>query len=189
MRKPGGGFRTYDEMAKENIPLKYTGTFTSPGNPIDANGQGNPFTNYMYGLFMAEVNVEMKSGKTTVDKMTMVADIGVINNKLVVDGQLYGGMAQGIGLALSEDFEDIQKHSTLAGAGFPYIKTIPDNMELIYVETPRPLGPFGASGVGELPLTSPHAAVVNAINNACGARIKRLPAVPEKVLAELKKKK
>jgi len=189
MRKPDGKFRTYDEMVKENIPLKHTGTFTSPGTPIDENGQGSPFTNYMYGLFMAEVSVEMKSGKTTVDKMTMVADVGVVNNRLVVDGQLYGGMAQGIGLALSEDFEDIQKHSTLAGAGFPYIKTIPDNMEILYVETPRPLGPFGASGVGELPLTSPHAAVVNAINNACGVRIKRLPARPEKILEELKKKK
>jgi aldehyde oxidoreductase len=189
MRKPGGGFRTYDEMVKENIPLKYTGTFTSPGIPVDENGQGSPFTNYMYGLFMAEVSVEMKSGKTTVDKMTMIADVGAVNNKLVVDGQLYGGMAQGIGLALSEEFEDIQKHSTLAGAGFPYIKTIPDNIEIIHMETPRPLGPFGASGVGELPLTSPHAAVINAIHKACGVRIKRLPALPGKVLAELKKKK
>jgi aldehyde oxidoreductase len=68
---------------------------------------------------------------------------------------MYGGMAQGIGLALTEDFEDIKKHSTMVGAGFPYIKQIPDDMELIYVETPRPEGPFGASGVGELPLTSP----------------------------------
>jgi aldehyde oxidoreductase len=117
--------------------------------------------------------------------MTMIADVGVVNNKLVVDGQLYGGMAQGIGLALSEDFEDLQKHSTLAGAEFPYINSIPDNMEIIYVETPRLLGPFGASGVRELPLTSPHAAVINAIHNACGVRIKRLPALPEKVLAEL----
>jgi aldehyde oxidoreductase len=188
VRKPGGGFRTYDEMVKGNIPLKYTGTFTSPGNPVDANGQGSPFTNYMYGLFMSEASVEMKSGKITVDKMTMVADVGVVNNRLVVDGQLYGGIAQGIGLALSEEFEDIKKHSTLAGAGFPYIKAIPDNMEIIYVETPRPLGPFGASGVGELPLTSPHAAVINAVHNACGVRIKRLPAVPEKVLSELRKK-
>ncbi|MDD5205587.1 MAG: molybdopterin-dependent oxidoreductase, partial [Desulfobacterales bacterium] len=187
MRKPDGTFRTYDEMVKENIPLKYTGTFTSPGIPLDENGQGNPFTNYMYGLFMAEVGVEMKSGKTRVDKMTMIADVGVVNNRLVVDGQMHGGMAQGVGLALSEDFEDIQKHSSLAGAGFPYIKSIPDNMEVIYVETPRPLGPFGASGVGELPLTSPHAAVINGIHDACGVRIQRLPALPEKVLAQLKK--
>ncbi len=189
MQKPDGKFRTSEEMIKENIPLKYNGTYTSTGNPIDSNGQGNPFTNFMYGVFMAEVSVEIKTGKTTVDKMTVVADVGVINNKLVVDGQMYGGMAQGIGLALSEDFDDIHKHSTLAGAGLPYIKDIPDNMEVIYVETPRPQGPFGASGSGELPLTSPHAAVVNAIHNACGVRIKRLPALPEKVLAELKKKK
>ena len=141
----------------------------------------------MYGVFMAEVAVEAASGKTSVEKMTLVADVGQINNRLVVDGQLYGGMAQGIGLALTEDYEDLKKHSTLAGAGFPYIKQIPDDMELIYVESPRPAGPFGAGGVGELPLTSPHAAVINAINNACGARVTRLPALPEKVLAAMPK--
>ena len=62
----------------------------------------------MYGVFMAEVAVEPATGKTTVEKMTLVADIGKINNRLVTDGQLYGGIAQGIGLALTEDFEDIK---------------------------------------------------------------------------------
>jgi aldehyde oxidoreductase len=112
----------------------------------------------------------------------------VVNNYLVVDGQIYGGVAQGIGLALSEDYEDIKKHSTMVGAGFPYIKQIPDDMEIIYVETPRPDGPFGASGVGEMPLSAPHAAVINAIYNACGVRIRELPAKPDKVLAGLKAK-
>jgi aldehyde oxidoreductase len=55
-----------------------------------------------------------------------------------------------------------------------------------YVETPREYGPFGAGGVGEMPLTSPHAATVNAIHNATGVRIRNLPALPEKVLAGLK---
>ena len=55
------------------------------------------------------------------------------------------------------------------------------------METPRPEGPFGAAGVGELPLTSPHAAIINAIYNACGVRITQLPALPEKVLAGLRK--
>jgi aldehyde oxidoreductase len=135
---------------------------------------------------MAEVAVTVATGETVVEKMTLVADIGSVNNRLVTDGQLYGGLAQGIGLALTEDYEDIQKHSTLRGAGFPYVKQIPDNMELIYVESPRPAGPFGAAGTGELPLTCPHAAVINAIYNACGARITQLPARPEKVLAALK---
>lgn len=186
MRKTNGTYRTYDEMIAENIPTAYDGKWSAPAVNCDENAQGSPFSVYMYGVFMAEVAVETATGKTTVDKMTLVADVGKINNKLVVDGQLYGGIAQGVGLALSEDFEDIKKHSTLRGAGFPYIKQIPDDMELIYVETPRPEGPFGAGGVGELPLTSPHAAIINGIYNACGVRITRLPALPEKVLGGLK---
>ena len=141
----------------------------------------------MYGVFMAEVAVEVATGKTTVEKLTIVADIGKVNNRLITDGQIYGGMAQAVGLALTEDFEDIKKHSSLAGAGFPYIKQIPDDMEIIYVETPRPDGPFGAAGVGEMPLCGPHPAIINAIYNACGARVTHLPARPEKVLAAMKK--
>jgi len=186
MKKKGGGFRTYKEMKDENIPLSYTGSWTAPATACDENAQGNPFSTHMYGVFMAEVAVDVATGKTRVHKMTAVADIGMINNQLTVDGQMYGGLAQGIGLALSEDFEDLEKHSTMIGAGFPYIKAIPDDMELIYVQSPREHGPFGASGVGELPLTSPHAAVINAIYNACKVRIKRLPATPDKVLAGLK---
>ena len=185
MRKADGTYRNYDEMKAENIATSFNGQWTAPATMCDENGQGAPFSVNMYGAFMAEVAVELATGKTTVEKMTHVADIGKINNRLVTDGQLYGGLAQGIGLALSEDFEDIQKHSTLAGAGFPYIKQIPDDIELIYVETPRPEGPFGAAGVGEMPLTCPHAAVINGINNACGVRITKLPALPEKVLAGL----
>lgn len=187
MKKPDGTYRTHAEMAADKIPLRYTGKWTAPATNCDENSQGSPFSVYMYGVFMAEVAVDVKTGKTAVDKMTLVADIGKINNRLVVDGQMYGGMAQGIGLALTEDYEDLKKHSTLAGAGFPYVKQIPDAMELIYVETPRKEGPFGAGGVGELPLTSPHAAIINAITDACGARVTRLPALPEKVLAAMPK--
>ncbi len=185
--KKADGYRDYDAMVAEKIPTKYRGKWTAPASACDENGQGKPFVCYMYGVFMAEMAVDTATGVATVEKMTLVADIGKIANKLVVDGQMYGGLAQGIGLALSEDYEDIKKHSTLLGAGFPYTKQIPDNMELIYVECDRPDGPFGASGVGELPLTCPHAAIINGIYNACGVRITRLPALPEKVLAGLKK--
>ncbi|MFH1058993.1 MAG: molybdopterin cofactor-binding domain-containing protein [Pseudomonadota bacterium] len=186
MRKADGSYRTYAEMVAEKIPTVFDGKWTAPATACDENGQGAPFAVYMYGVFMAQVAVEVATGQTAVEKMTLVADIGKVNNRLVTDGQLYGGLAQGIGLALTEDFEDIQKHSTLRGAGFPYAKQIPDEMELIYVEEPRPEGPFGAAGVGELPLTCPHAAIINAIYNACGVRITKLPALPEKVLAGLK---
>ena len=189
MRKSDGTYRTHAEMVAENIPVSYSGKWTASicTNCDLQTSQGEPFSVYMYGMFMAEVAVETQTGKTTVEKFTAIADVGSINNKLVVDGQMYGGIAQGIGLALSEDFEDLKKHTSLRGCGLPYAKMIPDDMELIYVETPREHGPFGAAGVGELPLTSSHVAVINAINNACGARIRHLPALPEKVLDAMKK--
>ena len=187
MRKPDGTYRTCDEMVAENLALRYDGKFAASMNTnCDENGQGNPFAVYMYGVFMAEVAVDTKTGKTQVEKMTLVADIGKINNQLVVDGQIYGGMAQGIGLALSEDFEDLDKHTSMAACGIPYPKDVPDAFDIYYVETPREYGPFGAAGVGELPLTTPHAAIVNAIHSATGVRICKLPALPEKVLAGIK---
>jgi len=188
MRKSDGYYRTYSEMKAEKIPLKYSGKWTaSMCTACDANGQGSPFSVYMYGVFMAEVAVDTATGKTEVDKFTVFADVGKINNRLAVDGQIYGGVAQGIGLALSEDFEDLKKHTSLSACGLPYIKDIPDAIDIHYVETPREHGPFGAAGVGELPLTSSHVAVINAIANATGVRITHLPALPHKVLAGLKK--
>jgi aldehyde oxidoreductase len=188
MKKPDGSFRTYAEMKAENIPLSYSGSWTaSMCAACDMEtAQGAPFSTYMYGLFMAEVAVDTQTGKTAVEGYTVIADVGAINNRMNVDGQIYGGVAQGIGLALSEDFEDLKKHTSLKACGIPYAKDIPDKFDIHYVETPRPDGPFGAAGVGELPLTSSHVAVINAIANATGARIRHLPALPEKVLAAMK---
>lgn len=188
MKKPEGGWYTRAELVALGREPKQQGKWTAPCTDCDVDtGKGEPFCCYMYGLFLAEVSVNMKTGKTTVDRLVCVTDIGKVNNYLVVDGQIYGGMAQGVGLALTEDYEDLKKHSTMAGAGIPTIKDIPDDMEIIYVETPRKDGPFGASGVGEMPLTAPHPAIINAIYNACGARIRHLPAYPEKVLAAMPK--
>jgi aldehyde oxidoreductase len=187
MRKANGTYRTYDEMKAEKIPLSYSGAWTASMNSACSmeTSQGSPFSVYMYGLFMAEVAVDTRTGKTAVEGFTVMADVGKINNRLVVDGQIYGGVAQGIGLALSEDFEDLKKHTSLHACGLPYCSDIPDKFDIHYVETPRENGPFGAAGVGELPLTSSHVAVINAICDATGVRIRQLPARPEKVLAGL----
>ena len=139
----------------------------------------------MYTLFLPEVCVDTQTGKVTVEKFTCVADVGTILNKLLVDGNFYGGLAQGIGLALTEDFEDLTKHTSLKNCGIPYPKDIPDDIELHYLETYRPNGPYGAAGCGEAPLDAPHPAILNAIFNATGARITRVPALPEVVLAAL----
>jgi aldehyde oxidoreductase len=188
LKKEDGTFKTYDEMVAEGKAVRYDGTWTAPCKECSTEtGQGNPFPCYMYGVLLAEVEVDMNTGKAKVEKLTLAGDCGTIINKLVLDGQMYGGLAQGIGLALTEDFEDLKKHITLTGCGIPQVRDVPDAMEIIYQETERPYGPYGASGSGEMPLSAPHAAIINAIYDACGARITKLPALPEKILAKIKK--
>lgn len=191
MKKPDGTYRTYAEMKAEGIDTKVKGNWVATycaAHPVDqATSQGEPFSVYMYTLFMPEVAVDTETGKVKVEKFTVVTDVGTIMNKLLVDGNFYGGLAQGIGLALSEDFEDLTKHTSLLKCGIPYPNDVPDDIELHYVETYRPEGPYGAAGCGEAPLDAPHPAILNAIYNATGARITRIPAKPEVVLAALKK--
>lgn len=188
LKKADGSYMNHAEAKAAGKPTRYDGTYSVPGTALNAEGQGKPFMVYMYGVCMAEVDVELSTGKVVVDKLTFMADVGKINNRSVVDGQLYGGIAQAVGLALSEDFEDIEKHKTMLGAGIPYIKDIPDNIELHYFEHPREYGPHGAAGCGEIPLCVPHPAILNAVHNACGARITRIPAYPERVLEAIKNK-
>ena len=184
--KGDGTYRTYQEVIDEGLEPRVMGTWDAPCVACDVDtGQGNPFPVYMYGVLLVEVAVNTVSGKVDVEKMTIVSDAGVIANRTVIEGQIWGGLAQGIGLALTEDFEDFEYQQTLRKCGFPAIKDITDNMVIIHQETPRPLGPWGMAGVGEMPLSGPHAGVINAIYDACGARITELPAYPEKVLAAL----
>jgi aldehyde oxidoreductase len=191
MKKPDGSYRTYDEMVAEKIPVKYEGSWAADmcSNCDLETSQGAPFSNYMYELFMPTVEVDTETGKVKVISFYTVVDVGKVINRSVVDGQIYGGIAQGIGLALTEDFDDLKKHTTLAGCGLPMIEDIPDDFVIEYAEVPRPSGPYGASGVGEVPLCASHPAVLNAVYQACGVRITEIPALPEKVKAGLAKLK
>ena len=192
MRKPDGTYRTYDEMKAEGIDTHAVGVYTYTASVAldQATSQGEPFPTYMYTIFLPEVAVNTETGKVKVEKFTAVADVGTILNKLAVDGNFYGGLVQGIGLALTEDFEDLKKHTSLAKCGIPYPNDAPDDIELVYQQNhPRPNGPYGASGCGEAPLDAPHPAILNAIYNATGARITRVPALPQVVLEALAKVK
>lgn len=191
MKKEDGTWRTYDEMVAEGIPTKYIGVFDTTGftKDLDPNtGQGNPTAEYTYGAFLSEVEVDMKTGQTKVLSIRCVADVGVVGHPINVEGQAFGGMQHGIGMALSEDYQDVKKHRSMVGCGFPFIDMVPDEMYVDFIETPRPTGPHGGSGCAELFQTSPHVAVINAINHACGVRIHELPATPEKVLQAIKAK-
>ena len=130
----------------------------------------------------------LETGKATCVKLSTAIDVGTVINKATCDGQIYGGLAQGIGLALSEDFEDLELHTTLRDCGIPYPKDVPDDIEIMYLETPRADGPFGAAGVGEAPLTALHPAILNAVYNAVGVRVFRIPALPEVIKMGLEAK-
>jgi len=190
MRKSDGTYRTYEEMILEGIPTKFEETYTNSTidglTPMNPNtGVGNPSVSYTFALYMAEVEVDEATGKTSILKYTCVDDVGIIGNIQAVDGQAYGGISHSMGFALSEDYSDVTKHNNPYSCGIPYIKDIPDDITLIHCENPRELGPFGSSGASEAFQSAGHMAIINAINNACGVRIYELPATPEKVKAGL----
>ena len=188
MKKADGSYRTYEEMVAEGIPTKYEITASNPDDPdivpLDPNtGVGNPTPDYTYSLYCAEVEVDVKTGKTTVLALHCVDDVGVIGDIASVNGQAYGGMSHSIGFALSENYEDVVKHNNMAGAGIPSIKDIPDELNVHHIVTYRKKNPFGSSGASEAFQSGDHMAVINAINNACGVRVYELPATAEKVKA------
>ena len=130
--------------------------------------------------------MDTKTYKTKCVKITSAIDVGTIINRITVDGQNYGGIAQGMGMGLTEDFEDLKVHTSLQKCGIPYPNDVPDDFELLYLETPRPAGLLGQSGVGEVSMTSVHPACSNAIYSAVGARVLRMPAIPDRIKAALK---
>jgi aldehyde oxidoreductase len=128
---------------------------------------------------MAEVAVEVKTGKVDVLKITSVHDLGTVINIQNVEGQLHGGIAMGLGYALTENYVYPETDS-FAKFKVPRAKDMPD-MEVISLNIPRKKGPFGASGTAEYADVPTAPAITNAIYNACGLRVRSLPITAEKM--------
>lgn len=137
----------------------------------------------------AEIEVDTETGLVKVLKYVVAHDIGRAINPLLVEGQMEGGAVQGLGFALTEDFTiDPDTGRVLSDNLFAYrppMATDVPPMENILVEDPAPFGPYGAKGVGEAPMTSPAAAIANAVYDAIGVRIRSLPLAPDKILYAL----
>lgn len=186
MRKPDGTYRTYDEMKAEGLETKYFGKYSNTAVTglcrLDPNtGIGDPNPSYTYALNMAEVEVDTATGKARVLRFTCVDDVGKVGNIAAVNGQAYGGISHSIGFALSENYDNVKKHTNIASSGVPYIKQVPDEINVIHYERPDEAGPFGSSGASEAYQSSGHVAVLNGIYNACKVRIHEIPATPEKI--------
>lgn len=167
-------------------------TFVTHTTAVDTvTGQGAPYWPYAFGTQIAEVEVDTETGEVQVLKVAAAHDVGRAINVQGVEGQIEGGIAQGIGMALMEKVyldEGRIINSSFSNYFIPTIMDVPE-IEPLIVEDPEPSGPFGAKGIGE-PSTIPTTpAIINAIYDATGVRLTDLPVTPEKLLSALKEKK
>ncbi len=173
------------ELEKAGKARRYLGRKKNEdAGPLDPQtGQGPSFESQVHAVQLVELEVDTSSGKVRVLKMTTAVDAGPVINPQNLTGQLEGGMDMGVGFALREEYV-AGKTRDWVSFKFP---TIRDHfrMETIIRETPRPKGPLGVTGIGEMCMVPTAPAVINAIHNAVGVWICELPATPDKIKAAL----
>ena len=158
-------------------------TFDPPTSPLDENGQGTPYAVFGFGAHLAEIAVDTELGTVRVLKITAVHDVGRAINPTLIEGQIEGGAAQGLGMALMEEFfpgkgENLHDYLIPSAGDMPPV-------ESILIEDPSPVGPFGAKGIGEQAVIPTAPAILNALHDAIGVRIRKLPATPDRIRAAM----
>lgn len=177
-------------LVLENLPLDSHGyvitseaTFNPPTSPLDENGQGIPYAVFGFGAHMAEVEVDTELGTVRVVKVTAAHDVGRAINPTLIEGQIEGGVAQGLGMALMEEFFP-GKGENLHDYLIPSAGDVPP-IESILIEDASPIGPFGAKGIGEQAVIPTAPAILNAIHDATGVRVRKTPATPDRLRAAI----
>jgi aldehyde oxidoreductase len=160
------------------------GRFNPPTVPLDGDGQGVPYATYGFAAQFAEVEVDVSLGTVRVLAIHAAHDVGRAINPTQVEGQIHGGIAQGLGLALMEDYIAL-KTDNLHDYLIPTVGDMPP-VVVHLVEDPEPLGPNGAKGVGEPALVATAPAILNAIRDATGVRMAEVPVTPDRLLAALR---
>src|SRR6185437_5272402 len=175
----------FDPLSLADIAVKSgrTGGPISAEVSLNAQGAGPGFATHI-----CDVEVDPETGHVKVLRYTAVQDVGRAIHPSYVEGQIQGGVAQGVGWALNEEYI-YDKNGRLDNAGFldyriPVCSDMP-MIEAVMIEVPNPRHPFGARGVGEVPIVPPMAAVANAIADAVGTRMRDLPMSPPKLRAAL----
>ncbi len=178
--------KTYTGLKAAGKPTRYEGHYAAEGadkfDPV--TGQGPNYATECHNIQLCEVEVNTETGEARVLKITSAIDAGPVINPPVFEGQLEGGMDQGVGYSLREEYVH-GKSVDYVTFKFPMIR---DSFEMVNIirETPRSIGYLKTTGIGEMTMTSTAPAVINAIYDACGARIYDLPATPAKIKKALK---
>lgn len=184
VKKGAGASVPFVDLAKLAAPNTALPLGIKPGISGEGFFRAEHMT-YPYGVHMALVEVDQETGFLKIHKYQIAYDIGRAINPMLVEGQLVGGMAQGLGGALLEEFAYDSEGQLLTGSFMDYL--LPSSMEVPPVEIvltedePSPLNPLGVKGVGEGGTVGVGAALANAVCNALGGKveIKRLPLTPE----------
>jgi CO/xanthine dehydrogenase Mo-binding subunit len=188
-------FQTVADRAavlRSGAPVVGNGAYVPPTVlPDPITKYGNIAPAYPFACQIAEVEVDPDTGQVKVLRFTAAHDVGRAINPLATDGQIQGGVVQGLGWTLMENM--VTERGKIANPDFldyviPTTMDIPE-IQSILVEPVDPNGPYGAKGIGEPALNPAMAAITNAIFNAAGIRVKSLPVSAEKILAELKRRK
>lgn len=177
-----------DICKKRGVVPVGSGSFTAHGTGLDPeDGSGSPWQAYVFGCQVAEVEVDTLTGEVQVLGVWAAHDVGRAVNPRGVEGQIEGGVVQGLGQALMEDYQLENGHTKTHGFAKYILPTSLDIPQInsVIVEDPDPKSPLGAKGIGEPALVPTAPAIMNAIHDAIGVRITSLPATPEKILAAL----
>ncbi len=182
------GKLTLKEIYEKHGNVKFTGEFDPPTTKLDPEtSQGIPYATYAFATHIAEVDVDEITGITNVKKIWACHDVGKAVNPVLLKGQVNSGVAMGVGMALMEKFEP-RKTKNIDRYYIPTSLDMPE-VECYFVEDEEPTGPFGAKGIGEPALIPSIPAIINAIKDATGVRVIKLPANPENLkLAIIKNK-
>ena len=164
--------------------LAAEGRYDPPTTALDADGQGVPYAVYGYGAQMVELAVDPALGTVALTRITAAHDVGRAINPTLAEGQIEGGIAQGIGMALMEEYLP-GRTENLHDYLIPTIGDVPEIVSIL-IEKPDPEGPFGARGLGEHVLIPTAPAILNAIRHATGAEIEQLPALPHRLRAAIR---
>ncbi|MFV2062896.1 MAG: molybdopterin-dependent oxidoreductase [Chloroflexota bacterium] len=160
-----------------------TGTYDPVTTALDGDGQGIPYETYAFGAQIAVVDVDVDLGRTYVRRMVAAHDVGRAINPTLIEGQIQGGIAQGLGMALMEEYVP-GRTDNLHDYLIPTVGDMPQ-IECLLIEDAEPAGPFGAKGVGEPALIATAPAILGAIHDACGVRMRHVPATPDRVIAAI----
>lgn len=153
-------------------------------------GHGKPYGAYVFATQIADVEVDTETGEIDVLRIIAVHDCGKAINPLLVEGQVEGGVGMGVGYGIMEEMvleNGEVKNPQFTDYILPTALDVPD-IKVEIIERPEPEGPFGAKGIGEPSLLPTAPAIINAIYDAVGVKIRDLPATPEKVIRALKEK-